>query len=203
MTLAHLAIVLAGWALQAGSPGPATLALSATAMGQGRRAALTLALGICCGSGVWGLAAALGLSTVMLANAWIFEVLRYLGAGYLMFLAVKALRNAAHPRPASTAATEGHRLFLKGLALHLTNPKAILAWGAIYLLALPAGAPMTQIWALFACLLATSAMIFVGYALMFSHPRVAQGYARTRRGFDAAFGVLFGAAGFGLLTARL
>lgn len=203
MSGVHLGLILLGWAIAGGSPGPATLALSGAAMEHGRRAGLTIALGIISGSACWGIAAGLGLSAVMLANVWLFEGLRYIGAAYLLFLAVKSLKSAARPRPARSAVAPARRLYLKGLLIHLTNPKAILSWGAIYVIALPATATAAQIWTLFACLIATSATVFLGYGLLFSQPRIARGYARLRRWFDVAFGLLFGAASLELLTARL
>ncbi|MFC2969914.1 LysE family transporter [Acidimangrovimonas pyrenivorans] len=200
---AHVGLILLGWALAGGSPGPATLAISQTAMSHGRRAALTLAAGITCGSASWGVAAGLGLSAVMLANAWMFEGIRYAGAGYLLFLALKSLKRAARPWLATAAATGRRRLFARGMLLHLTNPKAVLAWGAIYAIALPPGAGGADVWTLFLCLISVSATVFHGYALLFSIPRVARGYARLRRWFDGAFGALFGVASFEILTARL
>ena len=72
--------IVLGWMLAGGSPGPATLAITSTAMGQGRRAGLALASGVLIGSATLGFAAALGMAAVMMANAWIFEVIRYVGA---------------------------------------------------------------------------------------------------------------------------
>src|SRR3546814_5718993 len=46
------------------------------------------------GSLTWSIAAAAGLSAIMLANAWAFEALRYAGAAYLLFLAFKSARAA-------------------------------------------------------------------------------------------------------------
>jgi len=136
----ELWVVVVGWMLAGGSPGPATLAISSTAMGQGRRAGLALATGVLVGSAMLGCAAALGMSAVMMANVWLFEVIRYVGAAYLLWLAIKSLRAAWYGRTVSATAGGSGRSFLRGLALHLTNPKAILAWGAIYAIALPAGA---------------------------------------------------------------
>ncbi|MEC7964563.1 MAG: LysE family translocator, partial [Pseudomonadota bacterium] len=45
-----LVFILIAWAVAGGSPGPATLAISGTSMGLGRRAGLTLAAGVVCGS---------------------------------------------------------------------------------------------------------------------------------------------------------
>ena len=125
--LIPLPALLAGWMIAAGSPGPATLAISGTSMQQGRLAGLTIAAGIVFGSASWGIAAALGFSAVMMANAWLFELVRYLGAAYLMFLALKSLRAAWQGAAAGSVEVPQGRLFIKGLLLHLTNPKAILA----------------------------------------------------------------------------
>ncbi|MEP3843812.1 MAG: LysE family transporter [Paracoccaceae bacterium] len=200
---AELWIVLLGWALAGGSPGPATLAISGTSMGHGRIAGLSIASGVIAGSASWGIAAGLGMSALMLAHVWIFELIRYVGAAYLLWLASKSLRSAWFGRVPNAAASSSGRLFVKGLLLHLTNPKAILGWGAIYAIALPAQASPTEVWALFASLIIVSMSVFWGYALLFSIPRVAQVYARASRVFDAGFGVLFGAASLRILTARI
>ncbi|WP_412565313.1 LysE family translocator [Thalassobius sp. MITS945101] len=199
-----LAVLLIAWAVAGGSPGPATLAISGTSMGLGRRAGLTLAAGVVCGSASWGIAAGLGLSAMMLAHAWVFELLRYAGAGYLGFLALKSLRSAWQGGAATVQPAQSrNRLFTKGLALHLTNPKAIFSWGAVYAVALPAGADMGAVWSLFGALIAVSMLVFFGYALLFSAAPIARGYARAKRGFDLVFGLLFGAAAAKIFTTRL
>lgn len=197
-------VILIGWAIAGGSPGPATLAISGTAMSLGRRAGLTIAAGIVCGSALWGIAAGLGMSAVMLANVWLFELVRYAGAAYLLYLAIKSLRRAITPPPRQEPhMPPGRTLFAKGMLLHVTNPKAILSWGAIYAIALPVDAGSIQIWQLFGMLILVSMLVFFGYGLLFSLPMVVRGYLRAQRGFDAAFGLLFGLASFKLLTARL
>lgn len=201
----EMLLILIGWGVAGGSPGPATLAISGTAMQAGRRAGLTIAAGIVAGSASWGIAAGLGMSAVMLAHVWVFEMVRYAGAAYLLYLAVKSLRRALRPGMMQAAGDAGdlRRLFFKGMLLHVTNPKAILSWGAIYAIVLPAGAGMAQVWQLFAMLIAVSMLVFFGYGLLFSSPVIANGYARARRWFDGLFAALFGAASLKILTARL
>jgi len=196
-------LILIGWAIGASSPGPATLAISGTSMSLGRRSGLTIATGIIAGSASWGIAAALGVSAIMMTNAWVFEIVRYAGALYLLYLAIKSLRSAAFPKEQSMQAVPQSRLFIKGLLLHLTNPKAVLGWGSIYAIALPTEAVASQVWMLFVCLITTSMTVFWGYAVLFSSGPIAKGYGRMKRWFDAAFGLLFGAASLKLLTARL
>ncbi len=196
-------IVLLGWFIAGGSPGPATLAISGTAMANGRTSGLAVASGVLAGSFSWGVAAALGMSAIMMANAWVFEVVRYLGAAYLLWLAFKSLRSAYFGRPPSAHEIAQRALFLKGFAIHITNPKAVFSWGAIYAIALPPGAGSMAIWQLFTVLIVSSMVIFWGYALLFSTPRIAQAYRRAGRWFDLAFGFLFGAASLRILTTEL
>lgn len=201
--LIPLPLILLGWAIAGGSPGPATLTISATSMGQGRTAGLLLAAGVVVGSAMWGIAAALGFSAIMMANVWLFEAVRYAGAAYLLYLALKSLRSAWLGQEVKAPQATRGGVFAKGLALHLTNPKAILSWGAIYALALESSAGPASVVLLFCALSVTSMVVFFGYALLFSSAPIARGYVRMKRGFDLAFGVLFGAASLKLLTARI
>lgn len=198
------AILLAAL-LASASPGPATLAIAGTSMAAGRRAGLALASGITTGSLIWSISAALGLGALMLANAWIFEVIRYFGAGYLLYLAFRSARSALRPGAVEAVGMKGgpRTLYAKGLALHLTNPKAILFLGSLYSLAMPANAQFSTLAAVVCAVGLQSFLIFHGYALAFSTPGLARGYARLRRWFEAAFAVGFGLAGVKVLTARL
>ena len=203
MLSTEIFLILIGWAVAGGSPGPATLAISGAAMGGGRAAGLAMAAGVVAGSASWGVAAGLGMSALMLANAWIFEVIRYLGAGYLLYLAVKSLRSALKGGGLTMQSVSVERLFVKGFLIHITNPKAILAWGAIYAIALPAGAGAAQVWQLFGFLIVTSMFVFFGYGILFSNPAIVRGYTAAKRWFDGIFAALFGAASLKILTARL
>ena len=70
----NLPLILLAALVASASPGPATLAIAGTSMGSGRASGLSLASGITTGSLMWSVSAALGLGAVMLANAWMFEV---------------------------------------------------------------------------------------------------------------------------------
>lgn len=206
MTGWEFSLLLVAWALGGASPGPATLAIAGTSMERGRAAGIAVAAGIVCGSASWGVAAALGMSALMLANAWAVEVLRYVGAAYLMYLGFKALRSSMTDKPlAQVQAKRGglRALYIKGLLLHLTNPKAIFGWGAIFAIAVPPGSEPLVIWESFAALFAVSNLVFFGYAFLFSTGTFVRGYQRMRRWFELGFGLMFGFAGFKILTARL
>lgn len=206
MITAQFAAIWVAWLLAGGSPGPATMGIAGTAMAAGRMSALAFALGILAGSASWGIAAALGLSAIMLANAWIFEMIRYAGALYLGWLAFKALRRAMSPKGTAMGTPfsgSARVLFMKGAAIHLTNPKAILSWGSIYAIVAPVDATPAMLFGYFALLYTGSILIFIGYALLFSSSKVVRAYARAQRWFDVVFAGFFGFASFKILTARL
>ncbi|AXS42668.1 LysE family translocator [Breoghania sp. L-A4] len=202
----NLPIILVAALIAVASPGPATLAIAGTSMASGRRSGLALASGISCGSLTWSVAAAAGLSALMLANAWIFEVIRYCGAGYLMWLAVKSARSAMRPGdPPARDIREARllRVFGRGLALHLTNPKAILFFGALYAIGVPAGTSPAALSFVILAVGLQSALAFHAIALLFSNKATMRGYMRLRRWFEGAFAIAFGAASLKILTARL
>ncbi len=206
MSHLDLPLILGAAFVAAASPGPATLAIVGTSLEQGRTKGLALASGITCGSLTWSIAAALGLGAVMLANAWIFEVIRLLGAGYLAWLAFRSARAAFRPGAAtvrSLGAGSPLATLLQGYALHITNPKAILFIGSLYALAVPADAGPSQLALVVALVSLQSFTIFHGYALIFSHRRAATAFLAVRRWLDGLFAVAFGWASFKVLTAKL
>ena len=206
MSTATFLLVLLAWAIGGASPGPATLAIAGTSMHQGRSAGLALATGIIAGSAIWGITAALGMSALMLANVWAVEVLRYLGAAYLLFLAFKAGKSAWLNKPMAQAGaqqTSLKALFAKGLLIHLTNPKAIFGWGAMFAVVVPPTAQPLVVVETFAALITVSMIVFWGYGFLFSSASAVRVYALSRRWFEGAFAVMFGLAGLKILTAKL
>ncbi|WP_411351773.1 LysE family translocator [Leisingera aquaemixtae] len=202
----NLVMILAAAFLGAASPGPATLTIAGTSMQHGRKPGLALAAGVCTGSLIWSVSAAFGLGAVMLANAWMFEAVRYAGAGYLMYLAIRSARSALRPGAPvlrAAAAPTLRSAYGKGLALHLTNPKAVLFFGALYAIGLPPGTSVSALLLVMAAIAVQSTLIFHGYALLFSSQAASRAYVRLRRGFEAAFAAAFGAASWQILAARL
>jgi threonine efflux protein len=202
----HLSLILIAALIASASPGPATLAIAGTSMRAGRRIGLALAAGILTGSLFWSIGAAAGLSAVMLANAWLMEVIRYFGAAYLLLLAVKSAHAALTPGEAELRglATPGlARAYSRGLALHLTNPKAILFFGSLYAFGVPADAALSDFLLIVIAVGLQSAAVFFGYAVLFSNPAIVRGYLKLRRWFECAFAAAFGYAGIKILTAKL
>ena len=201
----NLPLILLAALATVASPGPATLAIAGTAMERGRAHSLALALGVLTGSFTWSISAALGLGALMMTHGWIMEGLRYLGAAYLAFLAFKSARSASRSGGLKTRTFSGSRasVYRKGLALHLTNPKAIFFFASLYTIGVPPEATPLEFVVVIAAVGAQSAVIFCSYAVLFSAPAVTRVYMRARRGFEAVFALGFGLASLKVLTSRL
>ncbi len=107
-------------------PGPAVLYIVTRSVSQGRRAGLVSVGGIELGSLTHALAAALGLSALLLASALAFDIVKYVGAAYLIYLGMRTiLTRNDHPQ-AETTPKSHSRLFTQGYLVNLLNPKIAL-----------------------------------------------------------------------------
>lgn len=190
------------------SPGPAVMAIIAASISGGRKTGLTLAAGVFAGSFTWAVAAALGLAAVLQTYAELLYALKIAGGFYLLYLGYKALRSALRKEEtrstrAMNTQQNSRQVFLRGYAIHLTNPKAIFAWVAIISLGLPANAPASAVAIIVGGCLLTGLTVFTTYALLFSTEGALNAYRAARRWIDGAMAALFCAAGVKLLTARL
>ncbi|NOR64301.1 MAG: LysE family transporter [Rhodobacteraceae bacterium] len=199
----NLIMTYAVFLIAAGSPGPATLAIMATSATQGRKAGVLLALGVVNGSIIWGMLAAFGLVAILSEFAGAFMVLKFAGGAYLLWMASKALRAALTPdAKAKPPKTRQKHLYLQGMALHLTNPKALLSWSAIIAFGVPKEASTSYLVALLIGCAFLASLLFIGYAVLFSTPRMMAGYQRLRRKINAALAAVFGLAGVKLLASN-
>ena len=185
--------------------GPNIAAIMATSMHQGRQDGLRLAMGIGLGSGIWATLTVAGLASLLTAYAGAVLVLKLFGAAFLLWLAFKSFRSALRadaPLPSATPIT-GRNLFLTGLTIQLTNPKAALQWIAIAAVAINGDAP----WVIGALLIVSATCLSLlghaAYALTFSTAPIVSLYAHTRRWTEGALGVFFTLAAFKLATAPL
>lgn len=184
--------------------GPNILAVIGTSMARGRRDGATLALGIGIGSGVWASMTVLGLATLMASYAGAITLLKYAGAAYLLWMAFKALRSAATPNANLKPKTESSgNMFLRGMTIQMTNPKAALQWIAIVAIGIGPDAPAALGLALVVSATVMSVLGHLAYALTFSTSPVIHAYARARRWIEGALGAFFVFASFKLATARV
>lgn len=116
------------------TPGPDMILVAARSAAQGRLAGLVTQLGVTAGSLFHAVILALGLSQLFLAVPYAYDIVRYLGAAYLLYLAWQAF--TAHESFAS-GPTASKRLslatvFKQGFLSNLLNPKVALFYLALF-----------------------------------------------------------------------
>ncbi|HEV7912689.1 MAG TPA: LysE family translocator [Albitalea sp.] len=107
------------------TPGPDMLFVAGSSAAHGRRAGVMAALGVGAGCGVHMLFATVGLSALLATSALAFELVKWLGAAYLVWIGVGMLRRTGATAPAPADATPG-RVFWQGALTNALNPKVAL-----------------------------------------------------------------------------
>ena len=109
------------------TPGPAVLYIVTRSVEQGRLAGLVSALGVHAGTLVHVAAAALGVSALLVSSALAFDIVKYLGALYLIYLGVRKLLGWDQPAQGQALAPRSlRRLFAQGVVVNVLNPKTAL-----------------------------------------------------------------------------
>jgi threonine/homoserine/homoserine lactone efflux protein len=120
-------------------PGPDTALVTKNAVLHGRRAAMGTALGVNAGLSVWVLASAFGVASLVRASDVAFTALKLIGAAYLIWLGIQALRAAGRGGSHATAGRDDRSIldgrggFRQGFVSDLANPKI----GAFFTSVLP------------------------------------------------------------------
>lgn len=176
-------------------PGTGVLFTVSTGVILGRRASVFAALGCTAGIVPHLLATVLGLAAILHASAVAFQVLKFAGAAYLIYLAYATWRDKGgftldKPPEASSAKS----LVARGILLNILNPKLTIFFLAFLpqFVAPGAASPLLQLLTLSGVFMAMTFVVFVLYGLLanafrkavVSSPRV---QAWLRRSFSAAF----------------
>jgi threonine/homoserine/homoserine lactone efflux protein len=107
-------------------PGPAVLYIVAQSAEQGRSAGLASVAGIHIGTLVHILAAAIGLSALILASAVAFSVVKFAGAAYLVYIGLRKLLERGSASEAEPRRAPLRRVFARGAIVNVLNPKTAL-----------------------------------------------------------------------------
>ena len=117
------------------APGPDNLFVLAQSATHGARAGFCVILGLCTGIALQTCLLVAGVSALIAASPTAFFVMQCLGAAYLLYLAYKSFQVRAGTVVAGEANAENapepvcvpaHKLYLRGIIMNMTNPKAVL-----------------------------------------------------------------------------
>ncbi len=106
------------------SPGPDMIYVITRGMVHGRRAGMLSAIGVVCGILVHTTAAAFGLTLILQTSAFAFLLVKFIGAVYLLYIGIEALREKStfHLQSSASGATSS-ALFWQGVLSNVLNPK--------------------------------------------------------------------------------
>jgi threonine/homoserine/homoserine lactone efflux protein len=180
-------------------PGPTVLFTIGRAMSLGRMGGFLSIFGTAIGSIVLVVAVALGIGTVIAQSIALFTIVKVLGAGYLIFLGIQAIRHrkdAARAMVATQASRSGWRLLTEGFVVGVTNPKSIAFFLAILpqFVDLQAGSVPAQLFLLGVIVVAIGVTCDAVWVLLASAAR--DWFGRSPRRIEA-----MGATGGGLMIA--
>ena len=183
------------------SPGTGALYTIAAGLARGRRASLWAAFGCTLGTIPHMLAAITGLAAVLHTSALAFEIIKYLGVAYLLYMAWATLRETGtlSVEAAGTPAKSAGAVITESILINILNPKLSIFFFAFLPQFVPADAPnaVPQMLQLSGIFMVLTFLVFAAYGLfaaavrgqVISRPSI---MAWMRRTFAAAF-VLLGA----------
>src|SRR5262245_49684967 len=127
------------------TPGPAVLFVVSVALARGARPGMAAASGILTTNVFYFALSATGIAAVILASGRVFTGLRWIGAGYLVWIGLRMLlsRSDAEAEPGEALAPQPvQRAFLRGLVVQGANPKALIFFVALLPQFIDASAPV-------------------------------------------------------------
>ncbi|MCJ1877890.1 LysE family transporter [Pseudomonas nitroreducens] len=200
-TFAPLLSVALLWAVAVVTPGPNFFTTARIAAVHSRRHGFIAALGVACGTVVWGLAGGLGVKTLFSAAPALYLGFKLAGGAYLIHLGLKLLKRKA-PADGGESLAEVARqrsalsVFRLGLLGNLTNPKTALFVATLFATAMPASPSALLLGMAIALMVTLSFSWYCCVVLVFASERMAGVYRRFRRALDRFAGccyLLFGA----------
>ena len=182
------------------SPGPALLFILRTAIADGRRAGLAAGAGLALMAGLWTLAALLGLEGLFAVFPWAYLSLKFAGAGYLIYIAIKTWRAAS--MPLTDKPRPGGRAFQDGLLINLGNPKAVLFAAAVLVVVFPKGLNAGDAMIIVGNHIAVEITFYGVFASLLGSGMARRSYRSARPVMDRCAAALMGTLGLKLILDR-
>ncbi len=176
------------------SPGPDMILLTRTALKNGARVGVEMALGIACGLTVHATVAVAGLALAFERLPALREMLRWVAAGYLLWLAFRmmseifAIRSGGGISDKEVQAS-GRKPFLRGLFCNLLNPKAAIFLAAVSAPFLRGDRPDWWPFAIWGIVVGQAFALWSLWALLLQWPPLRSRYERAAFWIDGAFAV--------------
>ncbi|WP_159567044.1 homoserine/homoserine lactone efflux protein [Budvicia diplopodorum] len=186
------------------SPGSGAINTMSTGISYGFRGALPSIAGLQVGLLIHIVLVGIGLGTLLTQSMLAFDILKWLGAGYLIWLGIQQWRTAgALDLKAVSKALPGSGLFKRAILVNLTNPKSIVFLAALFpQFIIPHQPQGIQYLILGATSIVVDIIVMIGYATLATHVAKWIKEPHQMRLLNRIFGSLFILVGTLLLFAR-
>ncbi len=169
LSIETLAAFFAASILLALVPGPDNIFVLTQSALHGKGAGLIIVLGLCSGLVAHSIAVALGIAIIFQTSALAFSALKFIGAGYLLYLVWQAFRSSATKLQGENGSPINFRkLYFRGVIMNITNPKVSIFFLAFLpQFADPNQGPVAlQILLLGGLFICATVLVFSGIALL-------------------------------------
>ncbi len=187
------------WSAAAIAPGPNFILTTRTALLKSRASGVQTAIGIACGTSVWGLAGFFGIHALFTLAPWLYLALKIGGSAYLLVLGCRYLINSFQREVPLVMAVRPDSVMRLGLITSIANPQSALSTASLFAATLPAH-PSLGLGLSAVAVMTAVAFIWYGFvACVLTIRPAAQAFARLRRWIDRIAGFAF--LGFGTRVA--
>jgi len=186
-------------------PGPTILTVISYSISHGYRTKLPLIIAVALGDSTALALSLLGLGALLAESAFWFQVVKWVGGLYLLFLGIRLLRAGINPSEIhqETEHASSRKLFINTYLVTALNPKGIVFFVAFLPLFIDASSNVThQLWILALTFVALATFNATLYAVFAGKARLLLSSAKTQRVFNFTGGSLLSVAGFWALSAK-
>jgi homoserine/homoserine lactone efflux protein len=186
------------------TPGPAVLMTMSVGLRGGALAGAWTGTGVCAANAIWITLSVAGLSAVMLASATLFLVLKWAGALYLIYIGLRLIfkRGGGHAA-AGAGPVSARGSFARGFAVQMTNPKAMIFFGALVPQFVTPGQPLLVRGLILAItLIVIEQLVLAGYGTLAAQGSRLAGRERWTLVTEKTSGALMIGAGLGLASIK-
>lgn len=192
------------------SPGPAFVVSVRNALVYDRRAGILTAVGLALGVGAHVVFVLLGIAFIIAQSVYLYAVIKYAGAAYLIYIGIKSLR--ARVRKTETPQSENHeskrvyissfQAFKIGFLTNLLNPKAVVFFTAVYTQFIDIHTPLSIHLLYGFTSIAIEFLWFAGVAIVLTNPRIKQKFMGMVHWIERGCGGLMIALGVKLALSK-
>lgn len=176
------------------SPGPDFLLLLKNSLNHGRRTGLFTVVGIVVGVSAHTCLALAGLSVLFAGTSSTGTLIRYLGAAYLIYLAIRLLRakpqQVASEQTGTQTSLSPAAAFAQGLLTNLLNPKAVIFISSILTQFLSPESPLSAKWIYAAIIIGQALVFWALFVELLQIPKIRRAFLRYQRPFNLVFAAL-------------